>query len=568
MPLNKNNKNLQKNIKNAEKNIKNSKKSKKINKKIEKNKNNLNKNITGNENNTNKNKTNVNKNKKTLNNLKIAGKHEEINKNKINKNSKKNIKNFEKIAKNTQKNAKNTQKSVKNNKKLTKNKNFLQSGQQVGSRNNLQNEKQGKGKFFKRVNTLFSPRKLALLFAIIVAVITVPKIDTPSMSQTDAIVTMLCIDRQEKDIVIAATILSPGQDNVPNYQVFSGKGTTLGGAIDDVSITMGKELGFAQCEVMAVGENLCNYGVMQTLDYMTRTKKVGRNAHLISFSGKIDDFSQAMSDLSKEKSLKLENILNFDRRYIVSQDSNIESFYIGYFSDISLGIMPKVEITDKQEDNSIEIKGGDSSSSSGSGGGSGSGSGTSGSSGGGESQSKYFVNDGSVVVFKKGKKQIDISSKEVKKINYFVNNSQQGTITVENVNDKFYTNSTILLDIVKKKNDISVSFENDTPVYKSKMNLVVYVEQVLENEPEKQMLKRNNEFLSEEVVEKVKEQVIKEMQSCVDFCKTNKVDVLEVYQYFYKLQNKKFKKYLSQVGIDNYLSNIKFEFEIDVSNEY
>ena len=561
MQLNKNLKNSKKIAKNSQKNEKNTQKienSKKNTQKLEKNKNKLP--------NNSKNKLNKNNDKKEINkkDVKISKIDENFNKNKIeeiNKNNK-NLKN-KKANKNIKKNNIFEENNEKNNNFQEKNEKLNENYEDINENNDS-----GKRKFFRRVNTIFSPRKLALLFVIIVAVITVPKIDTPSMSQTDAIVTMLCIDKQQENVVIAATVLTPGQDNVPNYQVFSGKGTTLGGAIDDVSITMGKEMGFAQCEVMAVGQNLSDFGVMQTLDYMTRTKKVGRNTHLISFEGDIADFSQAMSDLSKEKSLKLENILNFDRRYIVSQDSNIESFYIGYFSDISLGIMPKVAIKNEEQDNSIEIKGGDSTSSSGTGGGSGSGSGTSGASSGGQNQSKYFVNDGSVVVFKKGKKFLDVPSSEVKKINYFVNNSQQGTITIKNVTDKFFDNSTILLDIVKKKNDINVSFNGETPVYKSQMELIVYVEQVLENQPEKMMLKRNNEFLTDEVVEKIKEQVESEMQSCIDFCKTNKADMLEVYQYFYKLQNKKFKKYLKKVGKENYLDGIKFEFNIKVSNEY
>lgn len=423
----------------------------------------------------------------------------------------------------------------------------------------------------KKLNTIFSPRKLVVLFLIIIGIFTVPKLDAPAMSQTDAIVTMLCMDLDEQDVVMSATVLTPGQDNVANYQVFKGKGKTFGTAVDSLSITMGKEMGFAQCEVVAMGEKLCESGVMPALDYLTRTKKVGRNSYLIAFKGDAEEFSQAMADLSKEKSLNLENIMNFDSRYIVSQDSNIESFYTGYFSDISMGLMPKVSLETEQQDSAIKIEGQDPSSSGGGGGGSsgGSGGGTSGGSGGGQqNQGKFFLNDGSVTVFKKGKKFMDLSTEQVQKVNFFVNNAQQGTIVLKDVDDPLYDNSTVLVDIVRKKNNISVSFEGDTPVYKSSMDLVVFVEEVDETTPTQKMLRRNNEFLTKHLIELIKENVISQMNEIVDYCKSNQMDLFQAYQHFYKLENKKFKSYLNRVGKENFLNGVKFEYEIKVSNEY
>lgn len=423
----------------------------------------------------------------------------------------------------------------------------------------------------KKLNTIFSPRKLVVLFLIIIGIFTVPKLDAPAMSQTDAIVTMLCMDLDEQDVVLSATVLTPGQDNVANYQVFKGKGKTFGTAVDSLSVTMGKEMGFAQCEIVAMGEKLCESGVMPALDYMTRTKKVGRNSYLIAFKGDAGEFSQAMADLSKEKSLTLENIMNFDSRYIVSQDSNIESFYTGYYGDISLGLMPKVSLETSEQDSAIKIEGQSASSSGGGGGGSsgGSGGGTSGGSGGGQqNQGKYFLNDGSVTVFKKGKKFLDLNKDQVKKINFFVNNAQKGSIVLEHVDDELYDDSTVILDIVRKKNFISVRFDGDTPVYKSSIELVVSVEEVDESMPSQKMLKRNNEFLTDSLVERIKQNVTGQMEEIVDFCKTNKMDLFQAYQHFYKLNNKAFKKYLSRVGKDNFLNDVKFEYEIKVSNEY
>ena len=120
----------------------------------------------------------------------------------------------------------------------------------------------------QKLKSFFSPRKIVVVILLLVLGITVPKLNAPAMSDTEAIVTMLCMDKQEDKIVMSATVLSPGPDNIANYQVFTGAGNTLGDAVEATSLAIGKEMGFAQCEVMAFGENLCDEGIMDTLDFI------------------------------------------------------------------------------------------------------------------------------------------------------------------------------------------------------------------------------------------------------------------------------------------------------------
>ena len=205
----------------------------------------------------------------------------------------------------------------------------------------------------KKLKTLFSPRKIIVWIFLIVLVFTIPEITKPAMSETEAIVTMMSIDKVGDEVKVATSILTPANDKKANYEVFSGIGKTVGEAVENVSLSLGKSMGFAQCEIMALGENLSNEGIMSSLDFMTRTRKVGRNALLINFSGDVEEFQQAIVNLNIEKSLPIEDILNFDKRYIPTEDSNIHSFYKGYFSEISIGIMPKIKLLKAETSNAI-----------------------------------------------------------------------------------------------------------------------------------------------------------------------------------------------------------------------
>ena len=51
-----------------------------------------------------------------------------------------------------------------------------------------------------KIKSLFTPKKLVIWIAIIILFFTLPAINQPAMSETQAIVTMMCIDKEEDKI--------------------------------------------------------------------------------------------------------------------------------------------------------------------------------------------------------------------------------------------------------------------------------------------------------------------------------------------------------------------------------
>ena len=409
----------------------------------------------------------------------------------------------------------------------------------------------------KKLKTLFSPRKLFLWIFLIVLIITVPEVTRPAMSQTEAIVTMMCIDKKEDDVQVSTIVLTPAMEKTANYEVYSGQGKTVGEAVENISLAIGKSMGFAQCEIMAFGDKIAEEGIMASLDFMTRTRKVGRNAILINFSGEIEKFAQAIVNLNIEKSLQIENIMNFDNRFILSKESNIHSFYKGYFSEISLGLMPKIKLETENLGDAIEVQ--DSSS--------GSGSSTEPGSGSGDNKKEYILNDGTTCIFKQGKKTNELTPEQVKKVNIFLNESQEGVIKAENVDDDLYNNATVLLNVTKKGLNFKSRFEDGKPKFEIGIELTLLVEEVDEEKPNKEFLKRNKEFLTEALVKKIEETVKADAYEIIDFCKTNNIDLMQTYEYFYRFNYKEFKKYFEQEK-ENYLNPIDFSISVKVNSTY
>ena len=404
----------------------------------------------------------------------------------------------------------------------------------------------------KKLKTIFSPRKLIIWLFLIILIFTVPEITKPAMSETEAIVTMMSIDKVDEQIKVSTAVLTPASEKTANYEVYSGIGKTVGEAVENVSLALGKSMGFAQCEIMAFGENISNDGIMSSLDFMTRTRRVGRNALLINFSGDVEEFQQAVVNLNIEKSLPLEDIMNFDKRFIPTEDSNIHSFYKGYFSKISTGIMPKIQLLKEKTSNAIELEKGAT------GGGSSTdpGSGTA-----GTNNKDYILNDGTVCVFKDGKKILELAPEKMKKLNLMLNNNQEGTLTVENVSDELYQNSNVVLNVTEKKLKFNPKFENEKPVFDIEISLTITVEEVDEENPYKNFLKRNKEFLTPALVEKTKQTVKDDCLEIVEFCKTNNIDLIGVYENFFRKKYNKFKAFFEK-NQEKYLNNIEYNISV------
>ena len=410
----------------------------------------------------------------------------------------------------------------------------------------------------KKLKTIFSPRKLIIWIFLIVLIITIPEITKPAMSKTEAIITMMSIDKVDDKIKISTAVITPSSEKTTNYEVYSGVGETVGEAVENVSLSLGKSMGFAQCEIMAFGENLSADGIMSSLDFMTRTRRVGRNAILINFSGEVEEFQQAVVNLNIEKSIPLEDVINFDKRYIPSADSNIHSFYKGYFSKISLGIMPKVKLLTEETDNSIEVESG----ATGGGNSQDPGSGT-----GGQNNQKYILNDGTVSVFKSGKKFLELSPNQMQNLNLLSNVEQEGTLKVNNVDDDLYKNSNVVLNIHDKKLEFKPKFKNNKPIMDINIELSVLVEEVDEENPTKKFLKRNKEFLTEELIAKTKKTVKDNCLEIIEFCKNNHVDLVGVYENFYRKEHNDFKKYYEKTQ-EKYLNDVEFNISVKVSSSY
>ena len=328
--------------------------------------------------------------------------------------------------------------------------------------------------------------------------------------------------------------------------------------MNNIAIALGKEMAFAQCEIVAFGEKICEESVIPSIDFMTRTKRVGRSAILINFTGEAGDFAKAVTKLSEDKALRLDQIMHYDERYILSKHSNIDSFYKGYYSPIKTGIMPQIKLEKSENSGAIEVA---ASSEGGSAGGQ-----TQGKQSGGE-EKKYLINDGTTCVFYDGIKKFDLTPEQMQDINILQDNEQEGVLKVEHVTDEIYNDATIVFALTKKEIQLKPSFDGDKPVYTMNVEIRVLVDEVIDKEQSNKFLRRNKEFLTQTALAKLKETLHQKMMETIEFCKTNEIDLINVYREFNAKQHKKFQEHYQNTN-GKYLDGIDYKINIEINSAY
>ena len=411
----------------------------------------------------------------------------------------------------------------------------------------------------KKLKSIFSPRKLIVWLFVVALIIAMPELTRPSLSQTEALVSMMCVEKKDGKYEIATTILTPGQERKVNNQVYTGSGETLGEAVNNIAISLGKEMAFAQCEIVAFGEKICEESVIPSIDFMTRTKRVGRSAVLINFTGEAGEFAQAVTKLSQDKALRLDQIMHYDERYILSKYSNIDSFYKGYYSPIKTGIMPQIRLESSEMSGAIEVAASSESSSSGGQ--------TQGQSGSGGEQKKYLINDGTMCVFYNGSKRLDLSPEQMQDINILQDNKQEGVLKVDGVTDEIYNDATIVFALTKKEIKLKPDFDGDKPIYTMDVEIRVLVDEVIDKDQSNKFLRRNKEFLTPAALKKLEETLHQKMMDTIEFCKTNEIDLINVYREFNAKHYKKFQKHYQKYQ-EKYLDGIEYKINIEINSAY
>lgn len=409
-----------------------------------------------------------------------------------------------------------------------------------------------------------------------------------------AIITSVGLDREKesKDYLLTCQVISPdttGQ-NQQKVALVNEKGETLTDALTNLSQKLGKRVGLDHCSVVAIGESLNGDEILPILDHFYREGNISLNSVLVNVKGAAVDLIKQSSELNNLSSGSIQNNFNFNKDFFGSSKiSTLGTFFNEYFKKGSSCIIAEINMNYNQtkvepaeSPNSgktgCDAKGGTSES------GGGGQSGNSKSSGGGQSNGggdagsgceelqdvSMIQNAGESIVYKQAKAVARASEDVNNGFNYLDNRVKHGIIKVDNVSDKNLDDATVSFTSENSTVKLKpvVDLENNKFIIQAKIRIWGEVSEVTENHQTKKISKGYNDLLSDELKDKLKEEVASKVDLALQFCKINNVDALNIEEIFYKLKNSEYEKLKKKLSInDNFLEYVEINPFVEVNHQ-
>jgi len=409
---------------------------------------------------------------------------------------------------------------------------------------------------------LIKKHYLIIIFIALLIIFLPSSLVMPALTNTRAIITGMSIDKEGEEYKISLQLITPQSDisNNENLEIINDTGSTVYECFNNLSIKLGKVVGLEHTNIIILSSNLQDEDIMNFFDYLYRNTKITMSTILVQTDDDAEKLLESSAELNNDSSSSLQNNLGFNNSIIETANvTTLGTFFNDYFSYSKVSMMPYIQVPKEESGSSSG-----SSSSSGESSGESSQGSSGGSSGGGSPVQPLVQNNGQSSVYKNGK-LFDILSKELSSGFSWIEGSPFiGTVKVENVNDeKIYNNATVTIKVENSKRNINSKVEKDKMVLDINIDIYALVTEIIENARSPQLMRINKNYLNNELISKIKENVQNTILDSLNYCKENKIDVFKLYDRFYKHNKKDFKKILNIYG-ENYLDSVIFNIKINV----
>lgn len=412
----------------------------------------------------------------------------------------------------------------------------------------------------------FTTHPMILILVIILIFFTPLALFSPGENKERGIVIAVGIDKTtEYEVSLLTFIPTANQSYKEQTSLISGKGQSLGEAIYNAQIAMGRRIGLAHAKTTVVSESMLEDDICKSIDYISRIASLPENTVFISTDKNAKELLQANDSLVSKTGLKLEQVINYNAENLYISDTSLEAFYKGYFGRTHSSIIGSLKLKE-----SPSSQGGNSSGESGAQGG---GENSSGSSGSGAQASSSgnakmeIENNGDAILLKNGKMVAKLDVDMLNGMNILNPRSKHQIINIEDI-EKDDQLVNMGYRVADKKVIINTKFENGYPLFVAELILSV---DLVEIEGVKEGLKVNTEFsnVTNEVATKIEHKVKQQFTKSLNLIRECKADVMGINDTFYRNNRKEYEKYIrDNGGVDEFLNNVIFKLNILVQPDW
>lgn len=388
----------------------------------------------------------------------------------------------------------------------------------------------------KRYLAKIKPYSVFLLFFIAVLMFFPENLSKSSESDRNAIITTVGVDKVDDKFSVTFLSFTPtaSKEFVEVYDIVNEEADSLSEALRKMELSLGKVVEFYHTENLLIGSNAQD-DIVEILDYFVKEKTLAFSSVLVGTEGSAKEFLTKVHEKNENPSNVITDLMIYDSKYIYFNMPTIEVFFSGYYSDMKSSFIGILKLN-KEEASQKNQQGEDSE-------------------GGAKTSRKIIKNTGEIRLFKDGQMVYKMTPQEVTGLNWFQKNITEGYIKTEQDGKiKVY-------HMDNKSINQKVTVEDNQLIYK--LNLVVNIDKQELDDGREKHIEVNK--LSIEEKELIKESIRSEIKNSIDRIVEYKVDVIGLYDKFYRDERRKFKKFLDTLqNKDDFLGKVIFDIQIDL----
>ena len=400
-----------------------------------------------------------------------------------------------------------------------------------------------------------------ILFAVILLVVVLfPNIIAmPQQSRTENIITAIGIDKNDDEYEVFVQYVIPYAESEKNsLKIMSGKGVSVGEAIENMDMEYGKNSGFAHCRALIFNDKACEENLTEILDYLLRIKTNTNDILLVNTRDSAGKVLECVGNLDNEfyTIINSNGIANDQRKY---QDlKSIGDYYNSQFGESKSIAINLIDVEENDSHSESDSSGGEDNDKSG-------GAKSGGSSSNTQSDAQKIKNHGELIIIKNGKKITSLTQDESKALSWFDNQIKESSVVVKNFTDGLYKNADLNFYVYNKRGRISTSFVDGKPKYTYHLKVYLRTAQIIQNGTKMDVYEVNKKKLSDKLVYQITENIKSELFSAENHFKSYDYDVVKCNEYFHKFHPYKYADYLKTLSYgESFIKNVDFEYKIEI----
>ncbi|MBQ9785994.1 MAG: hypothetical protein IJW25_00835 [Clostridia bacterium] len=420
-----------------------------------------------------------------------------------------------------------------------------------------------------KIKSLFKTPML-LVFVIICFTLLPNAINMQSAVFRSAIVVAFGIDKdQSQNYVInaAVNVSSTAESLSENTKLISAKGKSVSDAISNLSIQFGRPIRLGHTRFVLIGTALAKENVAVALDGIIRTNKMRDTVQLVLCDAPVDDMLNVGIEIKNKTGIKMSEIMTYQSKYsTTAMDSNVDTFYKGYFSNAGISKLNCIRLTDDftqgiTPDAALGEIGGKSGGeeSQDAGGAAAEQEETKGSS---KQTKKYLSVLGDIAVFKNGVLKTIVPPNTAIGANW-INAShipQKLDVAVEGgILEKAHLYFYVLNKTVSRE----VFIYNDIPMMSVKINLTLGIDEIINQNS--QITPLSQDVIDQDVKCAIGRELRRQTGEALLYSKQTGLDILELNEIFYLSKYKQYQNYLQNGHTtEDLINNAQISLEVRV----